>query len=287
MRLGRRRDSEPAQGREQPDALRAEIAGSGFWFHSIDVGGGVVTPGLKTPAQLAYELELVRLPELAGRSVLDIGAWDGYFAFEAERRGATRVVALDHFVWAWNTGAAPHPPGAEPPRIGAGRKLAQDETPAVWDPVGLPGKRSFDVAHRALGSRVEAVVADFMTSDLDALGTFDVVLFLGVLYHMRDPLGALRRLARLTAGTAVVETEARVFHGPAEVPLCEFFAGYRLLDDPTNWWAPNEAALRLMLLEAGFDSVDVLTPAPDPPADVADEPVRYRAVAHAHKRAEP
>jgi len=132
-----------------------------------------------------------------------------------------------------------------------------------------------------LGSQVQPVVADFVADDLSFLGTFDVVLFLGVLYHMQDPLGAVRRLARLTARTAVIETEARVFAGPGELPVCEYLAGHRLFDDPTNWWAPNEAALVLMLLEAGFASVETVGPVPDPPATV--EPVRYRAILHAHK----
>jgi tRNA (mo5U34)-methyltransferase len=162
--------------------------------------------------------------------------------------------------------------------------MAQDETPACWDPVGLPGKRPFDLAHRALESSVQPVVLDFVNDDIDFLGRFDVVLFLGILYHMKDPFGSLRRLAQVTGETAVIETEARVFPGSQETPLCEFFAGHRLDDDPTNWWAPNEAALRLMLLEAGFDSVEILIAAPEPPPS-ATEPLRYRTIAHAHKAA--
>ena len=71
----------------------------GFWWHSIDLGQGVVTKGFKTPETLQYELESLRLPDLRDKTVLDIGAWDGFFSFEAERRGAKRVVALDHYVW--------------------------------------------------------------------------------------------------------------------------------------------------------------------------------------------
>ncbi len=64
------------------------------WFHSIDLGNGVVTKGL---TELALRAD--QLPEFKGRSVLDIGAWDGYYSFHAERAGATRVVALDHYAW--------------------------------------------------------------------------------------------------------------------------------------------------------------------------------------------
>jgi len=71
----------------------------GFWWHSIDLGQGVVTKGCKTPELLQSELESQRLPDLRDKTVLDIGAYDGFSSFEAERRGARRVVALDHYAW--------------------------------------------------------------------------------------------------------------------------------------------------------------------------------------------
>jgi len=86
MILGRRR-------------TRAAAATVPLWWHSIDLGHGVTTPGRKSTEQLRAELAALDLPSLSGKTVLDVGAWDGYFAFEAERRGAARVVALDHFVW--------------------------------------------------------------------------------------------------------------------------------------------------------------------------------------------
>src|ERR671931_229568 len=76
------------------------------WYHTIDLGGGVVTAGVDdTPQRLAR----LNLPEsLSGQTVLDIGAWDGFFSFECERRGAARVVAADHYAWhgaGWGTKA--------------------------------------------------------------------------------------------------------------------------------------------------------------------------------------
>src|SRR5262249_48378881 len=70
------------------------------WFHSIDLGGGVVTPGQKAPIQ--HEREAAAFfdrVELSGCSVLDIGAWNGFFSFEAKRRGARRVLAADSYWW--------------------------------------------------------------------------------------------------------------------------------------------------------------------------------------------
>ncbi len=69
------------------------------WWHSIDLGQGVVTNGHATPEILAGELDALRLPNLRGRTVLDINTWDGFYAFEAECRGAVSVTALDLFVW--------------------------------------------------------------------------------------------------------------------------------------------------------------------------------------------
>lgn len=71
----------------------------GFWWHSIDLGKRVVTKGWKTPEVLSRELQSLRLPPIEGKSVLDIWAYDGYYSFEAEKRGARRVVAIDHYAW--------------------------------------------------------------------------------------------------------------------------------------------------------------------------------------------
>src|SRR5436190_23950432 len=65
------------------------------WYHSIDLGNGIVTPGMSG----APLVDRSAMPDLRGKSVLDIGAWDGYYSFLAERAGASRVVALDHYAW--------------------------------------------------------------------------------------------------------------------------------------------------------------------------------------------
>src|SRR4029079_19449183 len=81
-----------------PEALRAEVA-TRTWFHTIDLGDGVVTPGHKDTRD---EVRHFRIPDdLTGTRVLDVGAFDGFYAFEAERRGASRVVACDHWSWTW------------------------------------------------------------------------------------------------------------------------------------------------------------------------------------------
>jgi tRNA (mo5U34)-methyltransferase len=261
-----------ARGEAGPDAAqaqerRAAAAQVPFWWHSIDLGYGVFAPGHKTPQQLAAEWSVLGLDDLSGQSVLDIGAWDGFFSFAAERAGAERVVALDFPAWAASQQAA-HVRGHETNERNEAR------------PDSLPGRAGFDLAKRLLNSRVEPVVADFTTADLAALGRFDVVLFLGVLYHLEDALEALRRLRALTAGVALIETAAVAIPQHPDASLWEFYPSDELAGDPTNWWAPTAVALLGACRAAGFADGDVLL---GPPADFTDasDIVRYRAVVRA------
>jgi tRNA (mo5U34)-methyltransferase len=226
--------------------LAERVANVPYWWHSIDLGYGVVTPGYKPPDLIEREWAQLQLPDLKGKSVLDIGTWDGWFAFRAERAGAERVVALDHFVWQTR------------PR----------------------GRDGFDLAHSALDSNVEVVEDDFMTMDLSSLGTFDVVLFLGVIYHLRDPLGALERLRQVTAGSAFIESEAAILGGLEGLSACEFFETDECAGDPTNWWAPTAPALLGMCRAAGFVQATLLVG--PPPVEVRPGTLlRYRATAKA------
>jgi tRNA (mo5U34)-methyltransferase len=263
------------------DRLRARAESCIFWWHSIDLGQGVVTPGHKTPEVLRAELEKQRWPDLRDKTVLDVGAWDGFFSFEAERRGASRVVALDHYAWSLDHA-----------RTGPYCQKCRDEgvavqpfhtIPELFRPDTLPGKRGFDLAREALRSKVEPAVGDFMEIDLAPLGTFDLVLFLGVLYHMPHPLLALERVCRLTKGLAIIETEALAVPGFEDRAVCEFFEGDELCGDPTNWWVPNAKALEGLCRAAGFGRAEVLTPPPRARFPKPGQVLRYRAVAHAWK----
>lgn len=193
------------------------------WYHTIDLGEGVVTPGAdNTPRKLRR----ISLPDrLDGKTVLDIGAWDGFFSFEAERRGASRVLATDSFVWSGQTWA---------------------------------DKRGFDLARRQLGSRVEERLIDVMELSPAAVGTFDIALFLGVLYHMKHPLLALERLASVTQELAIIETVVDMLS--VSRPAIAFYAGDELAHDPTNWCAPNPPALAAMLRTVGFRRIEMVAP---------------------------
>jgi tRNA (mo5U34)-methyltransferase len=236
-----------------PEELRARADTLG-WFHRIDLGQGVTTKGLSTGAYLGPD----QMPDLANKSVLDIGAWDGFYSFQAERLGASRVVALDHYVWGvdlsqrqayWEECAAK---GTLPDH---GR-----DTTDFWLP-DLPGRRSFDFAKEVLGSKVEPMLADFATVDLASVGHYDVVLYLGVLYHMKEPLSALERLRSVTDEVAVIETQAVSVAGLENQNLTQFFGG-EFIGDYGNWYVPTMAALRQLALAAGFSRV---VPVVEPP----------------------
>jgi tRNA (mo5U34)-methyltransferase len=218
--------------RQEADAIR--------WYHTIDLGHGVVTRGVD---QTDLRLDRIGLPaSLAGRSVLDIGAWDGFFSFEAERRGATRVVAADYYSWrgvGWGT---------------------------------TNGKAGFELARTALGSKVEDIEIDVMDLAPERVGTFDVVLFLGVLYHLRHPLLALERVASVARDLLILETVVDMMG--VSRPAMAFYPGRELNNDPTNWWGPNVAAVEGMLQTVGFLHVRRVTPLPSLPYRAA------RAVVH-------
>lgn len=203
-----------------PAALRRRAAAIS-WYHRMDLGHGVSTDGVNDPGATLPRLHLPA--RLDGLSVCDVGAWDGFYSFEAERRGAARVLATDSYSW------------------GGG---------------GWGTKAGFELAREALGSRVEAVTVDVMDLDPATLGTFDVVLFLGVLYHVKDPLGALERVASVASGMAIVETEVDLLL--TRRPAAAFYPSTELNEDPTNWWAPNPAAVLGMLRAAGFTRAEIV-----------------------------
>jgi tRNA (mo5U34)-methyltransferase len=228
------------------------------WFHSIDLGNGVVTKGTS-------ELQIPddQFPPVAGRSVLDIGAWDGYYSFMAERCGARRVVALDHYAWGvdimargeyWTDCAAK---GTFPDH---GRDLVD-----FWR-ADLPGRQAFDFAAATLGSTIDPMVADFATAELSGIGVFDVVFYLGVLYHMKEPLTCLERVRSVTGEVAVIETLALHLQHLEHEKLLQFYSGGELNSDFGNWYAPTMEALHCMCRAAGFSSVRTIAGPPPPPA---------------------
>jgi tRNA (mo5U34)-methyltransferase len=193
------------------------------WHHSIDLGGGVITPGGKSLAICNAEANLIfDRVNLSGRTVLDIGAWNGVFTFEAKRRGAARVLATDSYCWS-------HPQ--------------------------VRGRETFEIARSALGAQVEAREIDVADLSPETVGEFDIVLYLGVFYHRYDAIEALAKAARLAKDALIVETHLELRE--IDVPAMAFFPGSELADDPTNWWGPNEHCIKALLLGHGFKVIEM------------------------------
>jgi tRNA (mo5U34)-methyltransferase len=197
------------------------------WYHAIEVAPGIVTPGRYDPKDL---LGALGFPvDLTGKSVLDIGAYDGFFTFEAERRGAERVVAMD--------------------------RHAADQ-------------KGFALAHELLGSKAEYVEGSVYDLSPEIHGVFDIVFFFGVLYHLRHPLLALEKIHRICREYLLVESHVldtdfihRLQHAPLaslhpllkDALLMQFYPNDELNDDWSNWWAPSTECLRLMIESCGFE----------------------------------
>ena len=235
------------QAREE---LQAEVEAIP-WYHTIDLGDGIVTPGM---SQQADSVDRNLLPNFEARTVLDIGAWDGYYSFLAEREGAKAVTALDHYAWGVDIEAR-QAYWDECKRKGVLPDHDRDATD-FYNP-DLPGRRGFELAKRALSSGVEPVVADFATMDLATLGEFDVVLYLGVLYHMKEPLGCLERVRAVTREVAVIETVAMHLPDFPNRSYIEFFPGGELNNDFGNWYVPTIEALRGWAMAAGFSRTEI------------------------------
>lgn len=217
------------------DVIGRRVAELGEWFHNLDLRGVKTAPDhfLGDYPTTKWKRFAHAIPEdLRGRSVLDIGCNAGFYSFEMKRRGAERVLAVDSDE----------------------RYLAQARFAA--EILGM------DVEFRQLS-----------VYDLPGLGeTFDVVIFMGVLYHLRYPLLALDlirdHLARdllifqsLQRGSRQVMRLAEnypfsrknIFDHPDYPRL--HFVEHCYADDPTNWWIPNAACAEAMLRSAGFEII--------------------------------
>jgi len=210
------------------------IAANPRWYHSIELEPGVHTPGMVDLRDVARRV----LPDRVAGRALDVGTFDGFWAFELERRGADEVVALD----VADAADAEWPP--------LQRERLEREAAEMGIELGL----GFRLAADALGSRAQRVVGDVRTLRAEDVGGPVDVAFLGaLLLHLRDPVGALERLRSVCTGTLFVLEPVSLRHtllSPRR-PVARF----RPLETTFNWWVPNLAALHAWLRTAGFSRV--------------------------------
>jgi len=217
-------------------SLSDRVASFPYWYHRIELPDGVTTPGFAPHCAEAYRVPL----DLTGKRVLDIGAWDGFWTFEALKRGASEVIAIEDF----------------------SDDLSPDKSRRAT------GWQQFDLCRDALGfgedrcKRLDLSLYD-MTPEM--LGTFDLVFFFGAIYHCRYPLLALDRIAPLVHGTMIVESAIlddysvymggrRGVYGNHDV-VAEFYPGAQYGGVATNWWVPTLQCLLAMITAAGFSNV--------------------------------
>ena len=214
---------------------RALVDSLPLWYHTIDLPDGVTTPGWFDLRPIVDDLPW---PDVAGKRCLDVGTYDGFLAFELERRGAAEVVAtdiVDHANWDWE------------PRLRAAG------TEALAALAGEKG-RGFEIAKELLGSKVDRRFVNVYDLSPETVGTFDVVVCGSLLLHLRDPFRALAAIASVCDGEflSVEEIDVRM---TVRAPRRPAFA---LRGARGQWMVPNAAAHRKMLHLAGF-GIDATT----------------------------
>jgi tRNA (mo5U34)-methyltransferase len=199
------------------------------WWHRIELRPGLITPGVKdTFAELQTR---IGLPDrLDGKTVLDIGAAEGFYSFECEKRGAI-VTAVD---------------------------------------VVNAADSGFGLTRSLLGSNARHIHGSIYNLDPAIIGQFDLVICLGVLYHLRYPLLALDNLWSVCKDQLIIESQicdkyflsdnqqithlADLAESLPRTSIAQFYPGAELGNDVTNWWSPNENCLSQMLTSSGFEN---------------------------------
>jgi tRNA (mo5U34)-methyltransferase len=211
--------------------LRAQIAANPAWYHTLELGPNAVTPGW---FDLRPIVDRMPWPEVAGKRCLDVGTYDGFLAFELERRGAAEVVAIDiedHTQWDW------------PART---RALGPAHLAEI---VGTRKGLGFDIAKDALGSSVQRVEQSVYDLTPEEHGGFDVVVCGSLLLHLRDPVGALEAIRGVCGGVfmSAEQIDAKLTLLSPKRPAGWFRGGEKV-----QWLVPNAAGHRAMLDSAGF-----------------------------------
>jgi len=220
--------------------VQRQVEAEPYWFQKIEVLPGLFSNGWSDPA--VEKLPYYGLPEdLTNKRVLDIGCAEGFFSFEAERRGAREVIGIDSF------------------------------TDSI---------RRFNIAKAARQSNASAYLMNVYDLEPKRLGTFDVVLFYGVFYHLKHPQYALERIRSVCTGDLLFQTH--IYEEPAVrgTPWARFFphgilsGNNKELYDPTVFWLFNSVCCLAMLDHVGFTDLKVVSDDPKPFVVSARSPQR-------------
>jgi len=219
------------------------------WYHTLELAPGVVTPGWFDTRSVTGKCGLPA--RLDGKRCLDVGTFDGFWAFEMERRGAAEVLAvdvLDPRRWDWPVNSPPEALEALASRKGRGE--------------------GFEIARRALGLKVQRLELSVYDLDPGQVGRFDFVYVGSLLLHLRDPIRAIERVAAVCGGDALfvdaIDLSLTLLSGWR--PAASFDGRGR-----PWWWRPNQRGLVRMLEAGGFEVVGrprrfLMPPGPGQPA---------------------
>ena len=208
--------------------IQSKVAEHPYFFHKFKLWEGLETPGWSDPA--VDKLPYYGLPErMDGMRVLDIGCAEGYFSFEAERRGAAEVIAVDSF---------------------------------------HGSIERFNIMREAFGSKVNAYLCNVYDISARTFGTFDFVMFFGVLYHLKHPWYALDKIASVCTGTMLLQTLVLEDPQYRDKSISDFHPfGFKkgessssgFQEDPTVFWIPTPVCTKNLVLAAGFKDVADVT----------------------------
>jgi tRNA (mo5U34)-methyltransferase len=212
------------------DWIRHQVESEPYWFQKVELFPGYSSPGWDDPAQ--SKLPYYGLPDdLTGMRVLDIGCAEGFFSFEAERRGAREVIGIDSF---------------------------------------SDSVRRFNIVKEARQSNATAFLMNVYDLEPKRLGTFDLVLFYGVFYHLKHPQLALERILGICTGELRFQTHVFEEPGLKDVPSARFYPHGMLSGtqgehfDPTVFWLFNGTCCVAMLDHVGFKDPEILSQGPHP-----------------------
>lgn len=230
--------------------LREKIKAISYWYHKIELPGGIVTPGWAPICAEKYAIP----NDLSDKRILDIGAWDGYWTFEALRRGAREVIAIDDFS----------------DNLGEPEKAKRNK----WE--------TFDICREAFGyidhhfengwlndngqmcRRQQISVYDISE---DLLGRFDIIFLFGTIYHLKYPLLALDKISAICDGEIYIESAICDDYSPYKGGLnkgyrdnnmvMEFYPTKEYGNNQNNWWVPTLQTLAYMVQSVGFDNIEL------------------------------
>jgi tRNA (mo5U34)-methyltransferase len=236
-----------------PDAFRKlqrEVDGT-VWFHTIEFGNGIRSHGLTQNTHMREYFK--KLDCFQGKRVLDVGMADGLYSFLAEEKGAREVVGVDFDTY-------------DSSDIGFGKsREIYEKNIARFFPNNKPQtnmhKNNFEQAKRILDSKVTRYGMTTYDIDPDKLGMFDTVLFLGVLYHLLDPMLGLAKARSICKGEMFLQTAMDT--DTSDKPFMSFTEGGLSVKgmnfvDYSHWWTPNLTCLKAMIRTAGFSEIEEL-----------------------------